>query len=275
MANRLTVGLCQINSRDDKAANIDRAVELIDEAADRGARLIALPEYVDYLGPKDAKHRIAEPIPGPFTDRLATKARQHGVYIHGGSINETSDVPGKVHNTSVLIAPTGKIVATYRKMHLFDSQIAGNESDYVIAGDDAVLARVDGHLVGMTIAYDSRFPELFRALAVAGAEVILSPSNSTTVTGKDHWHTMLRARAIENQCFVVAPAQVGHHEPATRAYGHSLVVDPWGTVLVDAPDKECIVTIDLDFDYLRKIRREVPSLANRRPEAYQRLIATD
>lgn len=268
MNESLRVGLCQINSTADKEANIDRAEQLIDEAAALGSRLVALPEYVDYQGPKERKHEIAEPIPGSISQRFAAKAREHGIYLLGGSFNEKSDVPGKCYNTSLLFDPSGEIIATYRKMHLFDSQVSGNESDYVLPGNEMVTADIDGHKFGIVIAYDYRFPELFRMMALAGAEAILVPSANTVTTGKDHWHVMLRARAIENQLFILAPAQVGPHEPEGSNYGHSLAVHPWGTCLVDAPDKECVVTVDIDFDDVKDVRTRVPSLASRRADAY-------
>ncbi|TVR71873.1 MAG: carbon-nitrogen hydrolase family protein [Sphaerobacteraceae bacterium] len=267
----MRVGLCQINSRDDKAANIDRALELVDEAAERGARLVALPEYVDYLGPKSRKYDISEPIPGPTSQRFAERARQHGIYLLGGSYNETSDVPGKCYNTSLLFDPSGEIIATYRKVHLFDSQISGNESDYILPGNEVMTVEIDGHTFGIAIAYDYRFPEMFRMLALAGAEAILVPSNNTVTTGKDYWHVMLRGRAVENHLFILAPAQVGPHEPDTIAYGHSLVVHPTGTCLVDAPEKECVVLTDIDFDDVQTARNRIPSLANRRPDVYSGL----
>jgi deaminated glutathione amidase len=277
MSNILRVGLCQINSQADKERNIARAEELIDEAAARGARLITLPEYVDYLGPAEGKKEIAESIPGPTTERFAAKARQHNAYILGGSIVEVSDVEDKFYNTSTLFDPSGNLIATYRKIHLFDIDITGNvsanESSKILPGEEVVTADVDGHTVGLTICYDLRFPELYRMLALDGAEIIFVPAAFTEFTGKDHWHTLLKARAVENQCFIVAPGQFGPHEPNAKCYGHSLAVDPWGTFLADAPNQEGVVVADLDFDYLNKIRTQVPSLANRRPSAYERQVA--
>jgi deaminated glutathione amidase len=267
--NTMRIGLCQINSQADKEFNLTRAEELIDEAARLGARLVALPEYVDYLGPKDRKYEISEPIPGPTSRRFADKARQHGIYLLGGSYNQTSDIPGKCYNTSLLFDPSGEIIANYRKVHLFDSQISGNESDHILPGNEVVTAEIDGHTFGIAIAYDYRFPELFRMLALAGAEAILVPSNNTVTTGKDYWHVMLRARAVENHLFIVAPAQIGPHDPDTIAYGHSLVVHPTGTCLVDAPDKECVVIADIDFNDVQDARARIPSLANRRPDVYR------
>jgi predicted amidohydrolase len=272
--NTMRVALVQINSRHDKEANLRRAEELIDDAAATGARVIALPEYVNYLGPRDGHEEIAETVPGPITERFAAKARQHGVYLLGGSFHERSGTPGKYYNTSVLIDPNGEIVAKYRKIHLFDIDLSGNvsanESETILPGDEIVTAEIDGHTVGMTICYDLRFPELYRLLALQGAEVLFVPAAFTMFTGKDHWHTLLKARAIENQAFVIAPGQIGSHEPDdSRCYGHSLVVDPWGTVLADSPDKEGIVTAELDFDYLAKLRKQLPSLANRQPNTYR------
>ncbi|CAN5805371.1 carbon-nitrogen hydrolase family protein [soil metagenome] len=274
----MRVAVVQINSRHDKEANIRRAEELIDDAARTGARVVALPEYVNYLGERSGHEDAAETIPGPITERFAAKARQHGIYLLGGSIHERSGgVPsgsGKYYNTSVLFDPNGEITAKYRKIHLFDIDLTGNvsanESKTILPGDEIVTAKIDGHTVGLTICYDLRFPELYRLLALRGAEVLFVPAAFTMFTGKDHWHTLLKARAIENQAFIVAPGQVGSHEPNdSRCYGHSLVVDPWGTVLADSPDQEGVVTADLDFDYLNKLRKQLPSLANRQPGAYR------
>ena len=270
----MRIAVVQINSRNDKEANIRRAEELIDRAATTGARVVALPEYVNFLGPRDEQAGVPETIPGPITGRFASKAKEHGIYVLGGSIHEHSNVPDKSYNTSVLIDPNGEIIAKYRKIHLFDIDLTGNvsanESSSILPGDEIVTAEIDGHTVGLTICYDLRFPELYRLLALRGAEVLFVPAAFTMFTGKDHWHTLLKARAIENQAFVVAPGQIGAHEPNdSRCYGHSLVVDPWGTVLADSPDQEGVVTADLDFEYLAKLRKQLPSLANRRPTAYR------
>ncbi len=270
----MRVALVQINSRHDKEANIRRAEELIDQAAATGARVVALPECVDSIGASEGSENSGETIPGPITDRFAAKAREHGIYLLGGSISERSNTPGKTYNTSVLIDPNGEIIAKYRKIHMFDIDLAGNvsfnESDTNIAGDEIVTAVIDGHTVGLTICYDLRFPELYRLLALRGAEVLFVPAAFTMYTGKDHWHTLLKARAIENQAFVVAPGQFGPNgSDGARCYGHSLVVDPWGTVLADSPDKEGVVSADLDFEYLANLRKQLPSLANRQPNAYR------
>ncbi len=275
MSDTMRVGLVQINSRHDKESNIARAEALIDEAASLGSQLVALPEFVDYLGPDPHLHGVPEAVPeGPTSQRFAAKARQHGIYLLGGSIHEATETPGKSYNTSVLYGPDGGVIALYRKIHLFDIDITGNvsanESSRILPGEDVVMGEIDGHQAGLTICYDLRFPELFRMHAVAGAEILFVPAAFTMFTGKDHWHTLLRARAIENQCYVLAPGQVGAHEPNDqKCYGHSVVIDPWGTVLADAPDKECVVTAEIDFDLQRKLRAQLPSLANRRPSAYR------
>jgi predicted amidohydrolase len=278
MTDTMRVGLVQINTRDDKDANLRRAEELVDEAVARGARFVVMPEYVSFLGPKEQHEVIAEPIPGPTTERFAAKAREHGIYLLGGSIHEQSDTPGMYYNTSVMLDPTGEIIATYRKIHLFDIDLTGNvtanESSTILPGDEIVTADVDGHTVGLSICYDLRFPELYRQLALEGAEILLVPAAFTMFTGKDHWHVLLRARAIENQTYVLAPGQFGAHEPNNaQCYGHSIIIDPWGTVIAESSDSEGVVVADLDFELLRKIREQLPSLANRRPSAYRERVA--
>ncbi len=272
MSDLLRIGLVQMNSRSDKTANLAVAEQLVTEAAQQGAQLVALPEYVNFLGPRELHDANAEPIPGPTTERFAELARQLGIYLLGGSILERSDLPNKFYNTSVLFAPDGEILAMYRKIHLFDVDLTGNvtsnESATILPGDRIVTAEVAGHTVGLTICYDLRFPELYRLLALAGAELILVPAAFTLYTGKDHWHVLLRARAIENQCYIAAPAQIGPHDPGQQCYGHALVADPWGTVIAEAANRVGTVVTTLDFAYLREVRKQLPSLANRRPEVY-------
>lgn len=270
----MRVAVLQTNSRDDKAENMCVALELVDRAAGAGVDLAVLPEYVDYLGAKEGFVQASEPIPGPTSRSMAAKARQHGIWLLSGSICETSDEPGKIYNTSLLFNRSGELVARYRKIHLYDVELPGNvseqESATVSAGCEIVTADIEGHRAGMSICYDLRFPELYRLLALQGAEILFVPSAFTLFTGKDHWEVLLRARAIENQCFVVATGQVGKHPPANAAcYGRSMIIDPWGTVLATAPDGIGMAIADLDFAQLARIRRELPSLANRRPEAYE------
>ncbi|CAA9562588.1 MAG: Aliphatic amidase AmiE [uncultured Thermomicrobiales bacterium] len=267
----LSVAAVQMNSGADKVANVETALRLIDRAAAGGARLIALPEVWTYLGPEEGERENAEPIPGPTTDRLAERARRHGVWIHAGSIVETRAGDPRLRNTTAVLAPSGEVVARYTKIHLYDVVLDGvatyQESATISPGDEIVTVDVEGVTVGLTICYDLRFPELFRILALRGAEVIVLPAAFTLATGKDHWEVLIRARAIENGVFMVAPAQVGKHGDKW-CYGRSMIVDPWGTVLATAPDTETAIGCDLDLDRLRSVRRQVPSLANRIPERY-------
>jgi predicted amidohydrolase len=271
MGRTLAVALVQLDAGADVDANIARAAELTDAAAATGARLVALPEYLQYRGDDDGFRASARPIPGPHTEPFATIARRHGAWILLGSVAETTDDPRRPHNTSVLLDPDGEVAATYRKLHLFDIAVdrgpVDTESARVSPGDQAVLARVDDVEVGLTICYDLRFPELYRALALAGAEVLSVPANFTERTGRDHWEVLLRARAIENGAFVLAPSQIGG--PAgSPAFGRSMVIDPWGTVIAQAPDAETYVTATLDLDRVAAVRRQIPALANRVPDAY-------
>lgn len=269
----LPVALVQLDARDDVAANIAAAVALADEAAAGGARLVALPEYLQYRGPDDGFRASARPIPGPHTEPFAEIARRRHAWILVGSTAETSPDPARPYNTSALIAPDGSLAATYRKVHLFDVEIergpVDTESARVTPGDRLVCADVDGTSVGLSVCYDLRFPELYRALALAGAAVLTVPSAFTERTGRDHWEVLLRARAIENGAFVLAPSQIGG-PPGQPAFGRSMVIDPWGTVIAQAPDAVTIVRADLDLDRVAQVRRGIPVLANRRPEVYPR-----
>ncbi|HEX5502341.1 MAG TPA: carbon-nitrogen hydrolase family protein [Thermomicrobiales bacterium] len=268
----MRIAVLQVNSRADKARNIEVALDLIDRAAGAGADLAVLPEYVDFLGPDEPALAAAEPIPGPTSRAFADKARERGLWLLAGSIREAGDDPGRSYNTSLLFDRRGEQVAKYRKIHLYDVEIAGNvsvkESATIAPGREVVTADVEGHTVGLSICYDLRFPELYRAQALRGAEILFVPAAFTLFTGKDHWEVLLRARAIENQCFVVAAGQTGKHEPGAACYGRSMVIDPWGTVLATAPDGVGLALADIDFAHLRRIRAELPALANRRPEAY-------
>ena len=270
--DRLRVAAIQMNSQDDKAANVDTALALIDRAAAAGARLVALPEVWTYLGPEAGNRTNAEPIPGPTTDRLADRARRHGIYVHAGSIYEQERGDPRLYNTTAVLDPDGNLIVRYRKIHMFDVVLDGmathQESATVWPGSEIVLADVDGVSVGLAICYDLRFPELFRILALRGAEVVVLPAAFTMTTGKDHWEVLIRARAIENGIFMIAPGQVGQHPPGNWCYGRSLIVDPWGTVLATAPDAETVITAELDRELLRKVRRQIPSLGNRRQECY-------
>ncbi|HEX7346242.1 MAG TPA: carbon-nitrogen hydrolase family protein [Candidatus Limnocylindrales bacterium] len=269
---RLPVALVQLDATGDVDANIERATALASEAAAGGARLVVLPEYLHFRGGDDGFRDSARPIPGQFTDAFADVARRHDVWIIAGSVAETSGDPARPYNTSTLIAPDGSIAATYRKIHLFDVAVddgpVDTESARVCPGDEAVVAQVDGIKVGLTVCYDLRFPELYRTLALAGAEVLTVPSNFTERTGRDHWEVLLRARAIENGAWVLAPGQSGG-PPGQPAFGRSMIIDPWGTVVAQAPDGVGIIRADVETDRVAAVRRQIPSLANRRPSAYR------
>ncbi len=275
---RLDVALIQLDADTDVARNVALAADLAEEAALGGARLVALPEYLQFRGSDDGYRASARPIPGPLTEPFATVARRRAAWILVGSLAETSSDPTRPYNTSVLIGPNGAIAATYRKIHLFDVTVedgpVDRESDRVSPGDRAVVADVDDVRIGLSICYDLRFPELYRALALAGAEVITVPANFTERTGRDHWEVLLRARAIENGAYVLAPSQIGG-PPGQPAFGRSMIVDPWGTVVAQAPDRVAIVRAELDLERVRSIRRQIPALANRRPEAASRVELVD
>ncbi len=266
----MRVALCQMNAGDDVAANLDIAEGLLEEAAGERADLAALPEYLSYLGPSARRPELAEPIPGPTSDRLAAKAGETGMWVLAGGLLEADGE--RVHDTAVLYDRSGEPVARYRKIHLYDVDLPGQppfrESATITPGEQLVTHRVDDCRVGLSVCYDLRFPELYRGLMAQGAEVLLVPAQFQFATGKDHWHTLLRARAIENQCFVVAPGQWGPYgdpERGRRSYGHSLVVDPWGRVILEAPEEGTGVWVtELDLAELRRIRQTFPALQHRR-----------
>ena len=272
MIRRYTVALMQMDTQNDKGKNLETACAWIDEAAARGAKLICFPEVMNLIGKNIGEGGGREEIPGYTTERLCAKAKEHGVYIHGGSI--TQELPGEKRsaNTSVLISPEGKILATYSKLHMFDITLADGtpyrESDRVKPGDSIVTVETELGVFGMSICYDVRFPEIYRLMALRGAQVIFVPASFTMPTGKDHWEVLLRARAIENGCYIVAAGQIGQ-KPAYAAYGNSLVADPWGTVIARSKDAPGITYAEIDLDYLDKIRKQIPSLENRRSDLYE------
>jgi predicted amidohydrolase len=262
----------QLTATADKARNLETADRLVRAAAQDGAQLVVLPEKWSVLGPPDVQREGAEPLDGPALTWARGIAAELQIDLVAGSISERVEGRERGANTSVHVGPDGADRATYRKLHMFDVEVGGraySESDTEDAGSEIVLsALADGTGLGLTICYDIRFPELYRRLAVQGAQVIAVPSAFTVPTTRDHWDVLVRARAIEDQCFVVAANQVGRHAAGLRSGGRSMIVDPWGVVLATAPDTETHVTADLDLARLAEIRRELPSLANRRPEVY-------
>jgi predicted amidohydrolase len=265
---RIVAAAVQLTSTADRAQNLATAAALVEEACRRGARFVALPENVEFMGPEREKVAQAEPLDGPGFGLFGRLARENGIWLLAGSLAESSAVPGKVHNTSVLFGPDGGRLAVYRKMHLFDVDIPDGaryrESEVVAPGDAPVTVDAGFAKVGLTVCYDLRFPELYRALSAAGAEVLTVPAAFTLHTGKDHWEVLLRARAVENTAFVIAPAQVGRHSEKRVTYGNAMIVDPWGTVIARASDGPGLAVAELSPDVLRRVRSELPSLRHRR-----------
>jgi deaminated glutathione amidase len=264
----------QLNSNGDKARNLAVAERFVRAAAGAGAELVALPEKWNLLASGEEMARGAEDLDGPSLGAARAWARDLGIHLLAGSIAECGGEgsSGRAFNTSVLIGPDGVDLAVYRKIHMFDVEVGGveyRESEHEQPGEEIVSASLDGLELGLTVCYDLRFPELYRILAVRGARLIAVPSAFTAATGRDHWQVLLRARAIENQVFVLAPNQVGEAAPHYRSYGRSAIVDPWGVVLATAPDEECFVAAELDLAAQERVRERLPSLANRRPQAYR------
>jgi predicted amidohydrolase len=262
----------QLNSTEDTDRNLATADRLVREAAARGAQLVVLPEKWSVLGTAEQMAAAAQPLDGQAISWARSIALELGIDLVAGSIVERVAGRAKSSNTSVHIGPDGEIEAVYRKIHMFDVEVDGvayAESENEQPGDEVVVSRLaDGVGLGMSICYDVRFPELYRVLAVRGAEVIAVPSAFTLATTRDHWEVLLRARAIENECFVIAPNQIGAHPPGHRSGGRSMIVDPWGLVLCGASDEETVIVGELDLGLLRDVRRRLPVLSHRRPTAY-------
>jgi deaminated glutathione amidase len=266
------VAAVQLNSNGDKARNLAAAERLVRAAAADGAELVALPEKWNLLAAGEEMAAGAEDLTGASLSAARSWARELGVHLLAGSIAEHGEDGEKSFNTSVLIGPDGADLAIYRKIHMFDVEAGGvayRESEHEQAGEEIASASLDGIELGLTVCYDLRFPELYRILALRGARLVAVPSAFTAATGRDHWEVLLRARAIENQVFVLAPNQVGEAPPHYSSYGHSAIVDPWGAVLATAPDEECFAAADLDFAAQERVREQLPSLASRRPDAYR------
>jgi predicted amidohydrolase len=263
---KVMAAVVQMTSTADVERNLAAAERLVAEAAARGACFVGLPENFAFLRSTGDPAPQAQTLDGPWVRRMADAARKQTVTLLLGSLPERSADPGKVHNTSVLLGPDGAVLAVYRKIHLFDIDLPGlehlKESREVAAGQDVVVAQASFGALGMTICYDVRFPELYRALTRRGARVLAVPSAFTERTGKDHWEVLLRARAIENLAWVVAPAQVGVHGKGRASHGHAMIVDPWGTIVAQAPDGEGMAIAELDFERQDRLRRELPALGH-------------
>jgi predicted amidohydrolase len=269
----MRVAAVQLNSTTDFERNLERADRFTRAAAADGAQLVVLPEKWSVLGRGEALRGGAQPLDGPAIAWARTVARELGIDLVAGSISERGDGgEARLHNTSVHVGPDGEIHATYRKVHMFDVVIEGTvyrESEFEDAGEELAVSEAAGGVeLGLSICYDVRFPELYRVLAIRGARVFTVPAAFTVPTTRDHWEVLLRARAIEDQAFVIAANQIGEHAAGLRSGGRSMIVDPWGIVLALAADREGHIVADLDLDAQARIRRDLPSLANRRPAAY-------
>ncbi|MDB5215779.1 MAG: Aliphatic amidase AmiE [Myxococcaceae bacterium] len=271
------VAVIQLSSQDDVNANLSRVRELVLEAGRSGAELVALPENFAFMGEESKKREIAERVDadptGPIVTALRLAARDARVWLVAGGMPEQSDDPDRPFNTSLLFEPDGRLVSRYRKVHLFDVDLPDGtkllESGATTAGSEPVVNEISGRAgkpihLGMTVCYDLRFPELYRKLGERGARIVTVPAAFTLTTGKDHWHVLLRARAIENQVFVLAPAQHGKHPRGRQTYGKSLIVDPWGDVLAQCAEGEGFAMARLDFAAQDRVRASLPCLTHRR-----------
>jgi deaminated glutathione amidase len=270
-SERLGVAVVQLNSQHDVGANLAVVQQLVAAAGARGARLVLLPENFAYLGPEQGKLRIAEKLGDPelpIQAALAQMARESRVTLVAGGMAEASDDPERPFNTCAVFDQAGRLVASYRKIHLFDVDLPDGtrlkESDTTSPGTEPVVVEVEGFKLGLSVCYDLRFPELYRALVDRGAEVLLVPSAFTLTTGKEHWHVLLRARAIESQAWVVAAGQWGKHPKGRASFGHSLIADPWGTVVAECADRVGFAIADLERADLERVRASLPSLRHRR-----------
>jgi deaminated glutathione amidase len=266
----MRVAVVQMTSTDDVASNLASAAKFVALAAEQGAELVALPENFAYLRRDDAPIPCAQPLDGPIVGALREWARTHRVWLIGGTFHEAIPGEARVGNTSVAVAPTGEIAAVYRKVHLFDVDLtaqggqAYRESDRVAAGAELASFDTPFGVVGLSVCYDVRFPELYRKLVERGARMLCVPAAFARETGRDHWEVLLRARAIENQCYVLAPAQCGEHPGGRLTYGRSMIVDPWGLVLARAADRPGLVFAECFPEEQDRIRASLPALQHRR-----------
>ena len=273
MADSLRVACVQLNSSAVKADNLEKAERLVARAASTGADLVVLPEKWNAIGSVETLRANAEPLEGgESVEAMSGWAARHGITLVGGSITEAREGREKLSNTCAVFDPSGEIAAVYRKIHMFDVEVGGHvyrESEAEEPGEETLVCDAEGWRVGLSVCYDLRFPELYRILALEGAELVMVPAAFTLYTGKDHWELLLRARAVENQCYIAAANEWGVHEGGKASYGRSTIVDPWGVVLAQAADEDMVITAELDRAHMERIRRDLPSLANRRPAAYR------
>lgn len=267
------VAAIQMTSTEDLRRNLDVATELVTRAVRRGARLVALPENFAFIGPRDEdKLAVQEPLEGPIVSRLRELARSHGVALILGGLPERSEDPARPYNTSVAIDENGDISGVYRKIHLFDVAVGPGaticESRSTSAGDRVATVQLGELEIGLSICYDLRFSALYAALVDRGANVLLVPAAFTLTTGKDHWEVLLRARAIEFQAYVVAPAQTGSHHPKRQSFGHAMIVDPWGCVIACCSEGEMICVAEIEPSRVQEVRQRLPSLRHRRPDVF-------
>lgn len=261
-----------MNTQNNKEKNLQKALKYIDEAAIDGADLVSLPEYFNFLGSNEDRDHMSEYIPGPTTEIMIEKAKEHNIYIHAGSILEKTG-GNKHYNTTVFIDRNGKITGKYQKIHLFDIDIEGKvsakESDTIKPGKDITVTDTEFGKVGLSICYDVRFPELYRTLALRGAKILFIPSAFTLYTGIHHWEALLKARAIENQCYVIASGQIGSYPPDNKTnFGSSMIVDPWGIVIAKSSEKEGVITARIDFGEIDRVRQSIPAFNHRKPNIY-------
>lgn len=258
----------QMVASSDKAANLKEAEHWVRKAASQGAKVVALPEVFIWRGSKKLEREFAESIPGPTSKAMAALAAELEINLLAGSILEEIPAAEKAYNTSLLFDPSGKLIASYRKIHLFDVDLANGvslrESATRAHGEAIVVGRSDLCTMGLSVCYDLRFPELYRGLAKQGAQIIFVPSAFTAYTGAAHWEPLLRARAIENQAYIVAPGQFGQSRSSFETHGHTMIVDPWGKILAELADGPGVVSAEVDLDYLAKVRADLPALAHRR-----------
>jgi predicted amidohydrolase len=275
-SEQLTVGVVQLQSEPSVEANLDRVDDLARDAARRGARFVVLPENFALMADEEAKRGVAEKVAlgpiegaGPILLRLRAIAVRESMWLVAGGMPEASADPERPYNSCVVVAPSGEVVARYRKIHLFDVDVGDGqsyrESRSTMAGDRACVVDVERVRVGLSICYDLRFPALYRSLVAAGAVVLVVPAAFTLLTGKDHWHALLRARAIESQSYVLAAAQWGVHAGGRRTYGKSCIVDPWGDVVAQASEGEGVTVATIDLGRVARVRRSLPSLEHVRP----------